>query len=337
MFDAVIKLAHAHARNPIVEYLAKVQAQWDGKPRLDAWLTAYAQAEDTELHRAFGRLTLMAAVRRARRPGCKFDQILVLESPEGYSKSTALEVLAGGPEYFCDVPIFGLDVRQTRELLAGVWVYEAGDLGGLRKADVDKLKTFISRTEDKCRLAYDRTASTYSRACIIIGTTNNAEYLMSQTGNRRFWPVKVGRINVDALRRNRDQLWGEAATREAAGESIFLPEHLWASAGEAQEERRVRDDWEDELAGLRGEKVSVGAGKWEERIHTSYINNRLGLRPAAMAGGIGKRLRTVMEKLGWKWQRNVWWFGARSRGYVRPCDPIEPDEVQVQPPFRVLD
>jgi hypothetical protein len=337
MFEAVLAIAHDHARNPVTEYLARVQKEWDGVPRLDAWLSAYMQAEDTELHRAFGSLTLMAAVKRAREPGCKFDQILVLESPEGKSKSTALRLLAGGPEYFSDQRIFDKDEKTQMELMAGKWIYEAGELGGLSRSDEETLKGFASRTVDRARPAYARIVEEHPRAGIIIGTTNKENYLLSQTGNRRFWPVKVGTIDLKKLEADRDQLWGEAATREATSASIFLPEHLWAVAGEAQEERRVQDPWEAELEKLTGtEKVNMGS-YWEERVHTSYVTNFLGLKRSAMQGGLAVRLKTVMGKLGWGHGKHVQWFGKEGRGYVRRCEAPQPGFAQTEPIWRAFD
>jgi hypothetical protein len=133
-FDAAVQLCLQGVFDPIVEYLAGLQ--WDGTKRLDTWMTTYLGAEDTELNRAIGRLALVAMVRRARKPGCKFDQIIVLESPEGRLKSTALAILAGANENFSDQTILGLGDQQQQERLRGKWVYEIGDLSGIRKAEV---------------------------------------------------------------------------------------------------------------------------------------------------------------------------------------------------------
>src|SRR5262249_47972978 len=184
--------------------------KWDGTPRLETWLSTYLGAADTPLNREIGRLTLVAAVRRVRQPGCKFDQIPVLEGPEGTNKSTAIEILAG-QENFSDQTILGLDDRQQQENVRGVWLYEIADLAGTSKADVDKVKAFGSRLADRARPAYGRQRVEQPRRCIFFATTNDDTYLKSQTGNRRFWPVKTRQIDLAALRRDRDQLWAEAA------------------------------------------------------------------------------------------------------------------------------
>jgi predicted P-loop ATPase len=129
-------------------------------------------------------------------------------------------------------------------------MHENADLAGMRRAEIEHVKAFASRQVDRARPAYGRVREDRPRRSIEWGTTNNDEYLLSQTGNRRFWPLKTGKIDLDALMRDREQLLGEAATYEAGGESITLDPSLWSSAQEAQEQRRVADPWEDILANM---------------------------------------------------------------------------------------
>src|SRR5690606_5186613 len=139
---------------PVCEYLDSLD--WDGTPRLSRWLTSYLGAEDTELNRAIGRLVLVAAVRRAREPGGKFDTIVVLEGRiQGEGKSTALAILAGR-ENFSDQDILALDAKAQMENVEGVWIYEICELEGMTRADVSKVKAFASRQEDRARPAYGR-------------------------------------------------------------------------------------------------------------------------------------------------------------------------------------
>ena len=144
MLEACIQLCLENRFDPVVEYLDSLE--WDGVSRIDEWLTTYLGAEDTELNRAIGRIALIAQVRRARDPGCKFDQIIVLESAEGEFKSTALQVLAGGPENFSDQTILGRGDQEQQELLRGVWLYEIADLSNIRKAEVEDVKAFARRS-----------------------------------------------------------------------------------------------------------------------------------------------------------------------------------------------
>ena len=148
---------------------------WDGVPRIDRCLVAYGGAEDTEYVRVVGALVLMAAVRRVRQPGCKFDEMVVLESEQGRNKSKALEILAVEPEWFTDNLPLGLPAKETIEALSGHWIVEVSELQGMRRSDIDKIK-FLSRNTDRARMSYERTVTEARRQCVIIGTTNSEQY-----------------------------------------------------------------------------------------------------------------------------------------------------------------
>src|SRR5262249_3970135 len=208
--DTAVQLCLEHQFDPIVDYLSGLK--WDGKPRIERWLIDYASTEDTPFNRAVSRISLIAQVCRARHPGCKFDQIIVLEGKEGTEKSSLLQRLAGGASFFSDQTILGLSDRDQQERLRGVWVYEIADLTNVTKAEVEHVKAFASRTHDRARPAYGRALVSLPRRCVIWATTNNPQYLRSQTGNRRFWPVRTGVIKLAEFEQDRDQLFAEAAT-----------------------------------------------------------------------------------------------------------------------------
>ena len=178
---AVYRLCLGNAFNPVSDYLDAVE--WDGTPRLDTWLSTYLGAADDQLNSAIGRKVLIAAVRRVRVPGCKFDQILVLEGRQGSGKSSALKILAG--DYFSDAEIIGQHGREVLELTQGVWIFELSELEGLGKRDVSHVKAFCSRTHDKARPAYGYVPVERGRTCIFIGTTNGDDYLADDSGNRQ--------------------------------------------------------------------------------------------------------------------------------------------------------
>ena len=135
---------------------------------------------------AVGALILIAAVRRIRQPGCKFDEMLVLESPQGTDKSQALRVLAINNDWFSDYLPLNAKPQLVIEMLHGRWIVEAGELTGLKKADIEHLKAFLSRQIDRSRMAFGRLLKEYPRQCVIFGSTNLTEYLRDTTGNRRF-------------------------------------------------------------------------------------------------------------------------------------------------------
>ncbi|MBK6704250.1 MAG: hypothetical protein IPG56_11180 [Caulobacteraceae bacterium] len=210
-----------HQFDPVRESLRNLK--WDGVRRLRTWLSRYLGAEDTPLNRAIGMKTMVAAVRRVNEPGCKFDYVPVLEGAQGTGKSTALKILAGEDEFFSDQDLVHLDAKAQQEALRGKWIYEIAELSGLSRTESERTKAFLSRTHDRARRAYGYASIDQPRRCIFIGTTNDNNYLKDPTGNRRFWPVATGRIDLDALAADRDQLWAEAVIADAAGETLYLP------------------------------------------------------------------------------------------------------------------
>ena len=238
--DTIISLALDRCFDPVRDMLDKAQGDWDGKARLDRMAVDYFNCDDTPLNRAIIRKTMIAAVRRVRNPGCKFDTITVLELPEGWNKSSAWRVLAGD-DNFSDASILGHGAREVQEQLSEIWIHENAELAGMKKAEVETVKTFASRQSDNARPAYGHFLKKQKRHSIEVGTTNNEEYLQSQTGNRRFWPLRIRKtIDLNLLERDRLQLWGEAAKYEADGESITLAEKLWPAAAAEQEKGASR-------------------------------------------------------------------------------------------------
>jgi hypothetical protein len=335
--DAVQSLAQENGFDPVLDYLAECQGKWDGVERVDSWVCTYLGVEDTPLNRAIGRKHLIASVRRARVPGCKYDCVLVAEGVEGTSKSTAIEVLAG-KENFSDQTILGTSDREQQEMTQGVWLHELADLSGMARAEIERTKAFASRTVDRARRAYGRVRENQPRRCTFWATTNDSMYLISQTGNRRFLPLETGTIDIDALIRDRDQLWAEAAHLEAGGEALFLDPSLWGEAREAQELRRAVDPWEEALRNMPWSvQYHDGDGRQEHRvIFESYsaeeeqtvqrVANVTILQHVLrdhLTTANWKRLATVMLRLGWKRSKNglVRVNGEQMRGFWRVAPP----------------
>jgi len=314
--DAVVQLCIQNQFDPVIDYLNGLE--WDGKPRLDKWLVQYLGADNTELNRAIGRLALIAAIRRARQPGCKFDQIIVLEGMEGTQKSTTIAVMAG-EDNFSDQTILGLDDRTQAERVKGKWLYEIADLAGMRRAEVETVKAFASRTHDRARPAYGRAVVDQPRRCVFFATTNTDDYLKSQTGNRRFWPVKTGVIDIETLRRDRDQLWAEAAAAEAKGESIVLPKHLWSKARVEQDNRLEHDPWDDILEAVKGEVHKDIDGDEERIASNELLLNHLKIPAERATKEAERKLAQCMRRLGWQGPKKMRLQGCSIpiRGYWR--------------------
>lgn len=316
IFDAVTTLAISKPFHPIRDYLGGLE--WDGVPRLDTWLTIYLGAEDTTLNRAIGRISLVAAVRRVRQPGVKFDAITVLEGMrQGEGKSTALHILAGA-DFFSDEQILTLDRQGQIEQLEGVWIFELSELDGIHKADVSRVKAFASRTTDRGRMAYGRFLERRPRQVVFFGSTNDSHYLRDETGNRRFWPVRTGKVDLDGVQRDRDQLWAEAAHYEALGDSIVLPEELWGDAEIAQEARMIEHPWLDALANIPDEYCVVVEGML--RITSAKVLSHVVPVPIErQTHATAKQVASLMRRLGWDGPRVMATGGGgnQARAYQR--------------------
>jgi predicted P-loop ATPase len=289
-FDILLDLARSNTFHPVRDYLNGLE--WDGVGRIDDWLIRYAGAKDTPYIRAVGRLMLTAAIRRVRQPGCKFDEMVVLEGPQGNLKSTLLKTIAVRDEWFSDDLPLSADSKKLIEQFRGRWIVEASELTGMRKTDHDHLKSMLSRTHDRSRLSYERVVTEMPRHNIIVGTTNDAKYFRDQTGNRRYWPVAVGDIKIDDLKQDIDQLWAEAAILEAKGESIRLDKSLWPEAAREQIERLEEEPWKDILDEVLGDM--------EGKIRKRDVREIIG-RPSGQFTTLdNKRLKYAMESLGWK-------------------------------------
>jgi predicted P-loop ATPase len=266
---------------------------------------------------------LIAALRRVRSPGCKFDEMVVIENEEqGTNKSSTLATLAVRNDWFSDdLPLY-IRGKEIIESLRGRWIIEAAELSGMRRADIEHLKAFLSRQTDRARMVWDRIVTEVPRQCIIVGTTNALEYLKDTTGNRRFWPVHVGQFNIAKLRHNRDQLWAEAAAREAEGASIRLDPKLWPKAREEQEKRAIADPWFDTLQSVLGAFDQA-------KISTESIWIILNIRGGQLVQEHSRRVAAAMKRLGWKQNSacTIKLDGKDVVGFTRGDKPWVPIEV----------
>jgi predicted P-loop ATPase len=238
---SVIAVARDIRIHPVRDYLNGLA--WDGVPRLDSWALTYLGADDTPLNRAFGALWAISAIARIMQPGAKADHMLILEGPQGARKSTALKVLAGA-DWFTD-ELAEIGSKDAAQQMRGVWIIEIAELDAIGRAEVSRIKAFLSRTADRYRPPYGRYVIDVPRQCVFAGSVNPDTYLRDETGNRRFWPVRCGTIDLDALRRDRDQLWAEAVVRYREGAVWWLQDPaLIAMAEEAQEMRLQSDAWD---------------------------------------------------------------------------------------------
>lgn len=244
---AVTKVADDRSYHPIHEMFDSLP-EWDKVPRVETLLIDYLGAEDSDYVRAVTRKSLCAAYCRVYEPGIKFDYLIVLNGAQGIGKSTLIAKL-GGEWYSDSLNISDMNDKTAAEKLQGYWILEIGELAGMKKADIDKVKAFISRQDDKYRASFGRRVTPHPRQCIFFGTTNSENgYLRDVTGNRRFWNVKVSgngkfkpwELTDEVVK----QVWAEVIEIAKSGEKLYLDTDLEEYAKREQREAMEQDDRE---------------------------------------------------------------------------------------------
>ncbi len=284
--ETVRVVAERHKYHPVRDYLNSLT--WDGLIRLKTWLIKYLGADDGPFIRSIGQCFMIGAVSRIFSPGCKFDNVMILEGDQGIGKSTALAVLAN--PWFSDTP-FDLGSKDAFLAMRGKWIIEIGELDTFSRAENSRAKQFFASRVDTYRAPYGRHTSDIPRQCVFVGTANPDQYLKDETGNRRYWPVLSHKVNLDRLRRDRDQLWAEAVSLLQSGEPAWLDHRLDYVQAE-QEARFMRDSWEDVIQ-------TWLIGKLEITISE--------VMTGALEIPVGKHTRTdqmrvaaVVKRLGWR-------------------------------------
>jgi hypothetical protein len=254
--QAVEAVAHARKFHPVRDYLDGLKH--DGERRIDTWLVEFLGVEDTPYTRAVGQAMLIAAIARIRDPGCKVDNVPILESDQqGKLKSTSIKAMFD--PWFSD-ELADLGSKDAAMQTCGVWGIEMAELDSMSKSEVSKAKAFITRTTDRFRPPYGRRLIESKRSCVFWGTTNQDEYLRDETGGRRFWPLQVGDLNLEELRAARDQLWAEADVMYAAGTKWWLTDaNVLAGAETEQLSRQVSEAWDEPIGKYVAQHVGSSA------------------------------------------------------------------------------
>ena len=327
-YRAINTVSANRSYHPVRDFLDELP-EWDGKERLDTLLIDYFSSEDSLYTREAIRKSLVGAVARIYEPGCKFDYMLVLNGPQGVGKSTFFSKIAG--EWFSDsLSMIDMKDKTGAELLQGYWIIEVGEMAGMRKADIEVVKSFISRQNDIYRRAYGRNTEHHPRQCIIVGSTNaETGFLRDITGNRRFWPIRLrgkGKKNPwNMTEEDIKQIWAEAKKYYKDGEELILSEEAEKIAQLAQKdameedprqhmvedylERLLPENWyrldiDERKAYINGEYPEV---EEEAAMVRTYISNAeiwvecLGKRREDMQSKDSYALAAIMTKIpGWE-------------------------------------
>lgn len=283
-------LAHASQKrfHPVRDWLKSLK--WDGTKRLDHWLEHVFKVPNDEYHHAVASKILIAAVRRVMQPGCKFDQLLILEGNQGLGKSRVCRLLFGD-SWFSDSIHPDFSSRDAAISLRGKWGVELAEIQHLIKNEVEVIKAFLSRPVDTYRPVNGKAIIDVPRQSILIGTTNTTDYLRDTTGNRRIWPVQCKDCRIEWLEKNRDQLWAEAVQRENSVETLWIGEIETQTLVEAQQVDRMADDsWTDPI-------LEYLTGRADARV--SDVMNNLGIPRAQQNRAQEMRVGGILRSLGW--------------------------------------
>jgi putative DNA primase/helicase len=278
--DALQIITKENAYHPIKEYLDGLV--WDGTPRIETAMINFLGVEDNLYVREISRKWFTAAAARIRKPGVKFDNMIILVGPQGVGKSQFFSRLSKNLSWFSDSMSRFDNSKDAMEQLAGKWIIELGELSALKRYEVEHVKVFLSKQEDSYRQSYGKRTESFPRQCVFAGTTNREDFLQDATGARRFWPVKVGdtsRMWKEMRPAIVDQLWAEADISWQLGENLYLTAgadelaqktheiytELGGKVGAAGEflERKIPVDWnskdvKEKLDWLHGYEFSEG-------------------------------------------------------------------------------
>lgn len=316
----VAQAAREHSFNPVVEYFDRCAGMWDGQQRIATAFSRYWGAPDSEYTRLIATMFFIGIVVRGYRPGVKNDYAPVFEGGQGRGKSTALKVLGG--DWFADTP-FRMGEKDGYLSIQGVLLYEVAELEQFNRSEVTAIKAFMSSTVDRFREPYGRRMKNMPRRCAFAATTNEDAYFKDPTGNRRFWPVETGHLDIEALSADRDQLFGEAIAMLNAGAKWWpTPEQQQILINPMQESREIPDPWTgrvyEYLEGLDADGKPMMAGRIERVTAREILTRALHFELSKMGPAKAETMRvgTIMKKFGWRKERES--HGAREYYYIRP-------------------
>jgi putative DNA primase/helicase len=289
--QAMVATAPGNAFHPVRDWLATLK--WDGKDRVDTWLHKAFGTPNDAYHTAVGRKFLVAAVRRILHPGCKFDSLLVLEGPQNIGKSRSCQQLVGA-KWFSDALPHDLGSRDAALGLMGKWLIELGELDSLVRTEVETVKAFLSRETDRYRAPYGKNFEERPRQGVLVGTTNQTDYLRDSTGNRRFWPVRCEKAEHAWIAEVRDQLWAEAVQIEADGETLWLDEDgISTAAKRKQSDRLAEDPWAWQI------RDWISMGSRTEVRSIDVLKHGLNLEAPQQTRQAEMRVASVLRADGW--------------------------------------
>ena len=321
----VAQAARRHQFDPVIDYFNRCAEGWDGQQRVATALSRYWGAADSEYLRLVSTMFFIGIVMRGYKPGVKNDHAPVFEGGQGQGKSTALKVLGG--DWFADTP-FRMGDKDGYLSIQGVLLYEVAELEQFNRSEVTAIKAFMSSTVDRFREPYGRRMKNVPRRCAFAATTNEDAYFKDGTGNRRFWPVQTGGIDIEALKADRDQLFGEAIALMRAGVQWWPTyDQQQRLIGPMQDDREIPDPWRGRIweycEGVDSEGKPMSAGPLKRVTARELLTRALHFELSKIGPARAETMRVgaIMRKFGWTKHRES--GGAREWYYERPVAEAE--------------
>lgn len=304
--DCLVKVAKENSYSPVREYLETVYQKHGEDSALINSIAEQHLGSSDPIHQTLVMRFLIAAVARAYKPGAKHDCVLILQGPQGYFKSTFFKVLASEPWF--DDSLGSASDKDEKLKLHRSWMVEWAELETVfRRRDVSQVKAFMSSAIDILRPPFGRSIQTLKRASVIVGTTNQTQFLADTTGNRRFWVVPIKQpLDISKLQANRDRIWASAVALYKAGEQ------WWLTAEENKEVDAVRAQYESVDPWLYPvqEYVEGMPAVSSEQI----LTNALDMEKSKHNSGHSRRVADIMRQLGWEQTSSpVAHYGTRKR------------------------
>lgn len=317
--SSIEAVARKNSFHPLRDKLSALV--WDGNSRVDTWTTKYLGADDTLVHATMGARWLLGAVRRAFEPGSQMDAALILEGAQGLGKSTALRVLSLG--FFTD-ELSDVGSKDAAMQLHGNWIVEIAELDAISRADAAKVKAFLTRRTDKYRPPYGRHVEEHPRQCVFAGSVNHSDYLKDETGGRRFWPLACQRIDLEALRRDAEQLWAESVQRYRDGEASYIDDAaIAAEIASHTSQRYQRDVWDDVVRAYAQVRESVSVAECLEHVGVERSrwsqNDSNRVAKILKAHGYVRRQFRVKEERVWRYTTDCTTCGGKSGAHASSC------------------
>ena len=308
LLNVLSMLGRRNSFHPVRDWLCSLK--WDGQPRVDGLFHRYFGAKDSEYSRAVSRTFSIGAVARVMSPGCQHDLTPILRGRQGLGKSSGLAALFG--EKWTGSPTAPMDSKDfLQHLHSGLWLIELEELAGMRRGEIEHVKKTLTARSDKFRPPYGRVPEDFPRQCVFAGTTNSDEFLKDPSGNRRFLPLAVGSVDMESIRKDRDQLWAEALSRYHHGEPWH--EIPWEEAESEREAVFDADAWEELILPW------LSARSPQQTTVSEVLSDCLGVEVGKHTRSDQTRVGSILHRIGWRPRR------VRSGGgFLRIYEPFQP-------------